>query len=290
MSNSVKQIILCNLILFLPINLFAQDLTPDLDVPFVTTPIEVVDAMLQLANVSAEDTLYDLGCGDGRIVITAAQKYVAFGIGVDLDPLRIEESLENSVKAGVTDRTKFFVEDFFKTDVRNATVVALYVKEEMNLKLRPMLLQKLKPGARIVSHNYGMGEWQPDELKVIKSSFDNHKIFLWIVPADVSGLWEWTNPTENGIVNFKMALYQKFQKVEGTINFDNSEVVLKNIKLQGKYLSFEFNQIFEGENIPFYFDGYAEREIIEGRVTFEKESGQEKNFWKAKRVTIERTE
>ena len=153
MSNSVEYIILSSLILFFPINLFAQESSSNLDVPFITTPIEVVNEMLQIANVSEEDTLYDLGCGDGRIVITAAQNYGAFGVGVDLDPLRIKESLENAMKAEVADRTKFFVEDFFNTDISNASVVTLYVKEEMNLKLRPMLLNQLKPGARIVSHN-----------------------------------------------------------------------------------------------------------------------------------------
>ncbi|MFC2135739.1 SAM-dependent methyltransferase [Bacteroidota bacterium] len=276
------------------ISLTAQESIPQLDVPYVTTPIEVVNAMLQIANVSAEDTLYDLGCGDGRIVIKAAQKFGAFGIGVDLDPVRIDESRENAAQAGVADRTKFFVEDFFKADFGNATVITLYVKEEMNLKLRPMLLQQLKPGARIVSHNYGMGEWEPDELTKIKSSFDTHKIYLWIVPANVSGLWEWTFPIENGNVNYKITLSQKFQKVEGTISFDNIKEVLRNLKLRGNYLSFEFDYKINGENTPGHFEGFIDGDIIEGSVIFQKESGQVKNSWKAKRdahviIPIDRT-
>ena len=148
------------------------------DVPFVPTPQEVVEGMLKLANVKPGDVVYDLGCGDGRIVVTAAQKFGARGVGVDINPERIRESNENAKNAGVTDRVKFIEKSFFDADIKEATVVTLYLLSDINLRLKPKLLKELKPGSRIVSHSFDMGDWKPDkEIEV-----NHRKVYLWIVP------------------------------------------------------------------------------------------------------------
>lgn len=153
----------------------AQDVRRD--VPYVPTPEAVVQRMLELAKVSKNDLIYDLGSGDGRIVITAAKQYGAQGIGVDIDPDRIREANENARKAGVIDRVQFLQQDLFKTDISKATVVTLYLLPEVNLKLRPTLL-KLKPGTRIVSHAFDMGDWKPERVEQV----DGRYIYYWVVP------------------------------------------------------------------------------------------------------------
>jgi len=151
------------------------------DVPYVPTPEPVVAEMLKLAAVTKDDVVYDLGCGDGRIVITAAQKYGARGIGVDIDPQRIKESIENARKAGVTDRVRFLEQDLFTVDLKDATVVTLYLLPQVNLKLRPKLLRELKPGTRVVSHSFDMGDWKPQ--KTVEVPYGrNHTIYLWVIP------------------------------------------------------------------------------------------------------------
>lgn len=148
--------------------------------PFVVTPLDVVDRMLTLAQVGPNDVLYDLGCGDGRIVIAAAQKFGARGVGVDIDPARIAEAEANARAAGVDRRVSFRIQDALKTDVSEATVVALYLLSAMNVQLRPILTRQLRPGSRIVSHSFAMGDWEPD---VVDSFTDaagtNRTLYLW---------------------------------------------------------------------------------------------------------------
>lgn len=153
-----------------------------LDVPYVPTPDNVVAKMLEMANVKRNDIVYDLGSGDGRIVITAAKKYGSRGVGYDLDPKRIEEANENARTAGVTDRVRFVQQDLFEADLSQATVVTLYLLPKVNLKLRPKLLKELKPGTRIVSHNYGLGDWDPIKTETLKSPTGEHHVFYWVVP------------------------------------------------------------------------------------------------------------
>jgi SAM-dependent methyltransferase len=154
----------------------APQRTPD--VIYVPTPQEVVHAMLTAAKVTKNDVVYDLGCGDGRIVITAAKEFGARGIGIDIDPQRIKEANENAVKAGVTDKVKFLLQDLFESDFREASVVSLYLLPSLNLKLRPKLLKELKPGSRIVSHAFDMGDWAPEQTIDV----DGRTVYLWIVP------------------------------------------------------------------------------------------------------------
>ena len=153
-----------------------------LDVPYVSTPQAVVDAMLRLAEVRAGDVVYDLGCGDGRIVITAARSFGATGVGIDIDPRRIEEADAAARRAGVSGSVRFAVQDLFKTDFSAATVVSLYLVPEVNAKLLPKFRAELQPGTRVVSHQYRIGDWAPARSESAWSGSTDHQIFLWIVP------------------------------------------------------------------------------------------------------------
>lgn len=155
----------------------AQESLIDKDVPYVPTNQEVVDAMLNLAQVNQNDVLYDLGCGDGRIVVTAAKQFGASGVGIDIDPARIKEANENAQKEHVEDKVEFIQQDLFTADFSKASVVSMYLLPSVNMKLRPKLL-KLKPGTRIVSHAFNLGDWEPDK----KLRVGNSTIYLWTVP------------------------------------------------------------------------------------------------------------
>ena len=157
------------------------------DVPFVPTTDEAVQAMLKLGEVKSSDVVYDLGCGDGRIVIAAAKDFGAHAVGVDIDPQRISEAKENAHRAGVEDRVEFKEGDLFEADIHDATVVTLFLLTSVNAKLRPKLLQDLKPGTRVVSNTFDMGDWKPDKTVTVgnseETSFLSHTLFLWTVPA-----------------------------------------------------------------------------------------------------------
>ena len=188
------------------------------EVPFITTPDNVTLEMLRLARVGKSDHLIDLGSGDGRIVVLAAQRFGASGLGVEIVPDLVRQSQDNARKAGVADRTEFREQDIFKTDLSAATVVTMYLLPEVNLALRPALL-KLRPGTRVVSHDWDMGEWKPDETTVVpvpdkkvgleKSS----KVHLWTVPANVHGLWCGTGV----LAGTQFAVQQQFQNFTATM-------------------------------------------------------------------------
>ena len=151
----------------------------DPDVIFVPTPEDVVQKMLKMANVHKGDIVYDLGCGDGRTVIAAARDFGARAVGIDINPVRIKESQENAKAAGVTDRVTFRNEDLFEADIKEATVVTLYLLPSLNVKLRPKLWKDLKPGTRIVSHDFDMGEWKPEQTVEL----DGHTVYFWTIPV-----------------------------------------------------------------------------------------------------------
>ncbi len=148
------------------------------DVIFVPTPNEVVDKMLEMAKVTAKDVVYDLGCGDGRIVITAAQKHGARSVGIDIDPTRIKEAQANAKAAKVGDKVRFIEADLFEADIGEATVVTLYLLTRLNEKLKPKLLKELKPGTRVVSHAFDMGDWAPEQKAQVAAS----NVYLWRIP------------------------------------------------------------------------------------------------------------
>jgi len=148
------------------------------DVPYVPSGDAVVEAMLRLAGVGSGDTVYDLGCGDGRIVIAAARSYKAHGVGIDISPERIQEARANAKRDAVEELVRFEENDLFDANIREATVVTLYLLPNVNLRLRPKLLQELKPGTRIVSHSFDMGDWKPEKQEQV----DGQWIYLWTVP------------------------------------------------------------------------------------------------------------
>jgi precorrin-6B methylase 2 len=152
------------------------------DVHYEPTSPDVVQVMFRLANVKSGEVVYDLGCGDGRIVITAVREFGARGVCVDIDPQRIAESTKNARAAGVTENIRFLNQDLFETDVSEASVVMLFLSAELNLKLRPKLLRELKPGTRIVSHWHDMGDWKPQKVVRVRSSGRERSVYLWTIP------------------------------------------------------------------------------------------------------------
>ena len=171
-------------VLFVLIGLSAHAQSPSpspaqsLDVPFVPTPAQAVSAMLKLAGVKKDDVVYDLGSGDGRIVIAAARQYGARGVGIDIDPARVAEGERNAAAAGVEKRVRFVRQDLFDADIRDATVVTLYLLPRLNQRLRPKLLAELRPGTRVVSYGFDMGDWVPDRSVEVGSS----TVYLWVIP------------------------------------------------------------------------------------------------------------
>lgn len=244
-----------------------------LDVPYVPTPEKVVERMLALADIKKDDVVYDLGCGDGRIVITAAKKYGVRGVGIDIDPQRIAESKENAKKAGVTDRVKFFQRDLFKTEIKDASVMMLYLLPEINLRLRPKLFAELKPGARIVSHSFDMGDWKPDQTVQVPSDGYDRTVHYWVLPAHVGGTWQWTAWGANGEQRGTLQLTQKFQEVSGTLNAGGANT-LRDVKLVGDRFSFAvlgarpatFNGRVNGNTLEgTWKDANGERKVIATR-------------------------
>lgn len=201
----------------------------DLDVPYVPTPRRVVTAMLDLAELTPEDYLFDLGSGDGRIAIMAAQRG-ARGLGVDIDPNRVAESNAAALLAGVEARARFRRQDLFDTPLREATVVTMYLLPGINMRLRPRLLTELRPGTRLVTHAFTLGDWRPDAERVV----DAANIYLWIVPAPVEGQWT----LADGGSAMVLTLDQRFQDVSGTLSAGGRTLPLRDATLRGARLSF----------------------------------------------------
>lgn len=178
----------------------------DLNVPFVPSDELIVESMLDLAGVTSHDLLYDLGSGDGRILVSAAMGRDAQGVGVDMDPQRLDEGREFAASMGMDHLVEFVEDDFFNADISRATVVTLYLLQSINLLLRPKLLTELKPGTRIVSNSFDMGEWEPDDRCYAAGSH----IYKWVIPANVAGVWQWHTDDNQ---QYKIALKQKFQRL-----------------------------------------------------------------------------
>jgi len=198
------------------------------DVIWVPTPDYLVEAMLDMAKVTTDDFLMDLGSGDGRIVIAAAKRGVR-AVGFEFNPDMVALSKKNAEKAGVSDKASFVNADIFETDFSRATVITMYLLPHLNLKLRPIILD-LKPGTRIVSHAFTMGEWAADQT--VEKEY--RTAYLWIVPAKVEGVWKWQD--ESG--KAELSLTQEFQNLKGTLKVDGKERPLKALKLEGDRISF----------------------------------------------------
>jgi Histone methylation protein DOT1 len=196
--------------------------TPTEAVPYVQTPPLVVRRMLQMADVNSRDVLWDLGSGDGRIVIAAATQFGARGVGYEIDPALIRESRLLAQKAGVAARAKFMEKDLFELAFAEPSVVTLYLLPEFNMKLRPLLLSQMRPGARVVSHEWDMGDWRPDETLLVPSpekphgTHREHKVMLWVIPAPIAGQWRVETASTHAANGLAFDVAQRIQEVTAT--------------------------------------------------------------------------
>ncbi|HEY6865265.1 MAG TPA: methyltransferase domain-containing protein [Burkholderiales bacterium] len=246
---------------------FAQQPFKEMDTPYVPTPQVVVERMLSMAAVRSGEKLIDLGSGDGRLVITAAKEYGAHGFGVDIDPRLVSRSNQAAEQAGVADRVKFLKQDLFDTDFHDADVLTLYLLPDVNLALRPKILSELRPGTRVVSHDYGMRDWQPDaEAKVPAPDKSvglrkESMVYLWIVPARVEGDWD----VDAGGKRILLSLAQKFQKLSGSVHGAGGEAALGDVRLRGADVRLMLPAGAYGSE-PVELQGRASGDTIEGRI------------------------
>jgi len=279
----------------------AQQKEPE--VPYVSTPDQVVAEMLRIANVDKDDVLYDLGCGDGRIVITAAKMYGCRGVGIDIDPERIRESRENAIKAGVSDRVQFIQMDLFEAEIREASVVTLYLLSGVNLRLRPKLFLELSPGSRVVSHEFSMGKWEPDATSSVKAEnyrdpylfnywdeqiadyWRTHKVYFWIIPGNVKGTWKLTIPDISGNDEFTLRFDQEFQRVRGQVLESASAipVFIKDVEIRGNMMHFTLERKLKGSTESLHFEGIIQGNTMRGTVEIESGPGKGKIKWTARR-------
>jgi SAM-dependent methyltransferase len=230
--------------------------------PYVPTPQITVDEMLRLAEVSDKDFVIDLGSGDGRLVITAARKFGARGLGMDIDESLVLESEENARQAGVAERVKFVQQDFFKADISRATVITMYLLPSVNMQLRPALLA-LRPGTRIVSHDFDLGDWPPDRKTTVRKN-----TFLWIVPARVAGRWRMRLPLPPIERHLELELTQRYQEVSGRARLNGVPTQVWEVALSGDRLSFVVVDTTDRENeASLYFNGRVAGDVIEGEMT-----------------------
>lgn len=245
-----------------------------LDVPYVTTPYEVIDVMLELANIQSDDIVYDLGCGDGRLVLQAiAQGRARRGVGIDLDPRRIEESIENARSMGLEDKVEFRVGDVFETDMSEASVVLFYLLTSVNIRLSPLFLEQLEPGTRLVSHAFGMGDWEPDEERDLGYT----KVYFWVVPARISGEWVFTLEGDRSS-SFHMPIRQEFQEFR---SHGSPAVLLEEGRLEGNRIQFVIEAASDSR-LRLLMEGEVDNDIMEG--TWRHEETTESGTWKAERV------
>lgn len=249
---------------------FLQTHAQNLDVPYVPTPNDVVEKMLDLADVHSSDYVIDLGSGDGRIVIAAANRG-AVGHGVDLDPERVEEARENARNAGVDDRVIFLQEDIFETDFSQASVVTMYLLSSVNEKLRPSLLKNLRPGTRIVSHSFDMGDWKPDNFV----RYSNRNIYYWVIPAKVGENWQWV--TNGG--QFEMAAKQEYQEVNVMASIDNRSLKTLEATLKGKRIKLILQD--DTNDTRYIFSGVVENKEIIGTAQIHKKGSKTIEQWSA---------
>lgn len=247
---------------------FAAAITPaaaqqtNTTTPYVPTPQITVDEMLRLAEVTEKDFVIDLGSGDGRLVITAARKFGARGLGMDIDADLVAESEENARLAGVADRVQFVQQDFFKADISRATVITMYLLPTVNMLLRPVLLG-LKPGTRIVSHDFDLGDWTPDRKTTVRKN-----TFLWIVPAQVAGRWQMKLPLPPIERHLDLELTQRHQDVSGRVRLNGVPTQLWEFALAGDRVSFVVVDTTDRENeASLYFTGRVMGDVMEGEVT-----------------------
>jgi len=248
------------------------------DVPYVSTPHAIVDEMIRLADVKASDVVYDLGCGDGRLVIAAVKKTGCRGVGIDIDPERIKESRANARTSGVQDRMRFVEQNFFQSDIREATVMLIYLFPDVNIRLRFKFLGEMKPGSRLVSHSFDMGDWMPDK----SASIGAQRVYYWMIPANATGTWKWTVPGKRQEACM-LEMEQKYQQIRGRLTRGDQKTTLTDSKLAGDWITFRVEQDAGGRKTAWDFAGTIRGNSITGTITSTEGPRAQNSRWKAVR-------
>ncbi len=252
----------------------ARAATLDVPTPYIPSTHGNVDEMLRLAGVTPQDVVYDLGSGDGRIVISAARDYGASGVGIDIDAALVRDSTQNARKAGVAKRTEFRHSDIFALDLRPATVVTMYLLTSLVHKLEPKLLAELRPGTRIVTHDYGFAQWQPDLTVKISKTY-----MLYVVPAKVGGAWRIDAPMTRGR-EFLLDLTQRYQVLGGGVRVQGGFLPAFEAKLSGERVSF----VLIDDDVSYRFEGDVRGDVMEGVVRYGIGPKLNEQRWRAARV------
>jgi SAM-dependent methyltransferase len=281
------RLLLALLIVALPVHAQPQAWAwDDGTVPYVQTPMEIVERMLRMAEVKKDDYVIDLGSGDGRIVIEAAKRG-ARGLGVDIDPNLVRHATENAKKAGVEDKAQFLARDIFDTDLSPATVVTMYLLPEFNVKLLPRLLA-LKPGTRIVSHDGGIGDWPADETLEMRAPEKTvgvggvSRVELWIVPVDAAGTWTSDLPAHGG--KWKLQIKQKFQVLDIDAAAQGRDLLVRASRLRGEEIKVILTGIVNGRAWHHYFVGAVKDDRISGELTVSDGNNKRSFPWTATRA------
>ncbi|ETR71865.1 MAG: Putative RNA methylase [Candidatus Magnetoglobus multicellularis str. Araruama] len=270
--------------------LYCDKEKPSLDVPFEGTHPDVVKSMLEIADTNSNDVLYDLGSGDGRIVIMAAQQYnIKRGVGFEIDPQRIEEANFRREQLNLMETVFFYQKDIFKVNFENASILTLYLLDRINLKLRPKILMDTKPGTRIVSHAFHMSDWEPDDITHHKKARKN-KILKWIVPASAGGTWRCQYIIDRQIeYRNNIEIMQTFQTIKGSIidSDSNNSIEIYDTGLNGKTIHFFADLLFHNQKVNVHYKGEIENNIINGVQIWHINNQEKKYQWYAKRDDID---
>lgn len=272
----------------------AQEVTPEieeisdgLDVPFVPSHADVLRTMFELTNANKDDFVIDLGSGDGRIVIAAAKWLGARGFGVDLNDKLVAIANKRAERQGVADRAKFYVRDLFETDISKATLVTMYLLPEIVLQLRPKLLSSLKPGTRIASHDYHLGDWRPDHTRVIDAGGEERSIvYAWTVPAKVAGSWTWDIAYTRyfaEVTPIEAEIEQHFQDLSGRAVTEGTLTPLRNAGVNGTKVSFSMSSVLDDVVVDQHYSGTVNGDVIEGTVRLSGSVKEVEIPWRAVR-------
>lgn len=269
-----------------------QQRSDELDVPFVPSHDNVLKAMFDMAKPTRDDFLIDLGSGDGRIVISAAHKFGTRGLGVDLNEGLVKIARDRADRAGVASRARFEVRDLYKTDIRSATVLTMYLLPEIVQDLRDRLMAELRPGTRIVSHDYHMGDWRPDESRVVEISErpkdpEESIVYFWVVPARIAGNWKWTlnYPRYSDTpLEYAAAISQHFQDVDGQVEVFPSTGRIRNGRLAGTRIAFSADVEVAERIVRHDFAGTIDGERITGTVRLSGGMAEITLPWEARRT------
>ena len=259
------------------------------DVPYVATPSNVVAAMLEMARVTADDYLLDLGSGDGRIVLEAARKSGARGRGVELDAHLVTMANEAAKRQELAGQVTFVQGNLFYVDIGQPTVVTMYLLPQINPQLRPRILRELKPGTRVVSHDFDMGDWKPDQRREVAVPNKSYgppvsQVYLWYVPANVAGKWQWRLPVGGATRLYEARISQTFQELSGETLVDGGTATAQGARLHGDLITLNLMREFFGQKFTHEFSGRVEGDRIVGRARISGGSENATLDWVATRV------